>query len=161
MRVFSTNLICCSSFRLPCYPKALGLYLPYGIAPAPDALGTWAPWSVMEVPLATRLLWRQEEMGRQWHLFPHLVILVVFPCHCLFLSHAGTPLDCASATVAFCSQYSTKALWMAPVKVIKKWLGYGNLFSGLQTKAALSGVPGLGRSQATGADVSFHHSKPL
>lgn len=160
MRVFSTNLICCSSFRLPCYPKALGLYLPCGTAPAADALGTRAPWSAMEVPLATRLLWRQE-MGRQWHLFPHLVILVVFLCHCLCLSHAGTHLDRETATVAFCSQYSTKALWMALVKVIKKWLGYGNLFSGLQTKAALSGVPGLGRSQATGADVSFHHSKPL
>lgn len=88
--------------------------------PAPDAMGVWAPRSAMEVSLVTHLLQRGEEMGRQLHLFPHLVILAVSPCHCLCLSHAGTHLDCASAIVAFCSQHSTKALWMAPVKIIKK-----------------------------------------
>lgn len=104
----------------------------------------------------------QGQEGRQRHLFPHLVILVVSasPCLCLCPSQAGTFPDYPSLIVTFfCSQHSAKALGMVPVRLINKWLGCGNLCSSLRTKAALSCVPELGRSQATRAAVASHRSK--
>ena len=147
--IFSAGIICGSSFKLPCCPKAPGQGCTCSVAqPSLQRAGDMGSQDCDRGDTGNTSAAHQGRMGRQRLLFPHLVTLVLSASPC------AHPRQGLSLTVH-------PLLWLVFVLSTQPTICGWLLCSSLCTQAALPCVSGLGSSQPTRAAVASHHSKSL